>query len=145
MGAFYRPRLMALDRSHVSVGTPSPSCRRLTNATPTADAVSHTKSRAGSGSGSDTDTSRADRPRIRVRNSPPGSRAQSPPPFPTLDEVHDAIPAAGIGISELVKLFRPRVVNRQGEFILLVKQAGKQDAVTKKIFRQAVLDGQAPA
>lgn len=53
-----------------------------------------------------------------------------------------AIPADGIGISELVRIFRPRVVSRQPEFIALVKQAGKQDPASKKIL-QKVGEGQA--
>ena len=32
-----------------------------------------------------------------------------------------------------MKVFKQRVQNRQPDFIALVKQAGKQDAVTKKI------------
>jgi hypothetical protein len=38
-----------------------------------------------------------------------------------------------VGIKDLADLFKPRVLNRQPEFIALVKQAGKQDTATKKI------------
>ena len=97
----------------------------------------------GSGSGSETEAStREGRPKIRLRGSPPtspnGSRAATPsgsrrPPFPTLEEVRAAIPEDGIGIGELVNLFRSRVQGRQGEFIPLVKSAGRQDPTSKKI------------
>ena len=104
----------------------------------------------GSGSTSETEgANREGRPMIRIKNSPPGSpnasragtpsgsRAQSPqrtaPTFPTAEEVRQAIPAEGITITELIKPFRPRIVNRQNEFINLVKAAGKQDSATKKI------------
>lgn len=106
----------------------------------------------GSGSGSDTDTSRTGRPKLRLKASPPASphegrsraaspsgsnsRAQSPQrkAFPTLEELRAAIPPDGIGISDLVKIFKARITSqRQAEFIALVKQAGKQDAASKKI------------
>ena len=119
---------------------------------------SHT---GGSGSGSETDAStREGRPKIRIRNSPPtspngsrtgtpsGSRAQSPQrnkrlPFPTLEEVRAAIPEQGIVIGELVNLFRSRVQGRQGEFIPLVKSAGRQDPSSKKILPKTVAEMQA--
>ena len=107
---------------------------------------------AGSGSGSDTDTSRTGRPKIRLKRSPEGtpngsraaspsgtgSRAQSPQrakasAFPTLEELRASIPEGGIALNELVKIFRARVLSRQGDFIALVKQAGKQDPASKKI------------
>lgn len=109
------------------------------------------RSTGGSGSGSETEAStREGRPKIKLRNSPPtspngsraatpsGSRAQSPQrnkraPFPTLEEVRAAIPADGIGITELVNLFKSRVNGRTGDFIPLVKSAGRQDPVSKKI------------
>lgn len=123
---------------------------------PLADAAkSRRTGTGGSGSGSDTDTSRTGRPKIRLKKSPPGSphegtpnasragspsgtgsRAQSPqrkPVFPTLEEVRAIIPEDGIDIRDLVKVFKQRVVDRQAEFIALVKQAGKQDMGTKKI------------
>lgn len=112
----------------------------------------------GSGSGSETEAStREGRPKIRIRNSPPtspngsrtgtpsGSRAQSPQrnkraPFPTLEEVRAAIPEDGIKITELVDLFRSRVQGRQGDFIPLVKNAGRQDQTTKKIMRKTAAE-----
>lgn len=118
---------------------------------------SHT---AGSGSGSETEAStREGRPKIRIRNSPPtspngsraatpsGSRAQSPQrnkraPFPTLEEVRAAIPAEGIPIGDLVNLFRSRVQGRQGDFIPLVKSAGRQDPTSKKILPKTAAEMQ---
>ncbi|KAK5125740.1 hypothetical protein LTR85_012014 [Meristemomyces frigidus] len=107
---------------------------------------------SGYGSGSDTDTSRAGRTKLRLKNSPPGSphertpnisrpgspsgsRAQSPAPrpFPSLEEVKAAIPAEGVAIGDLVKSFKTRLGGRNGDFIALVKQAGKQDHASKKI------------
>ncbi|KAK5169394.1 transcription factor IIF subunit tfg1 [Saxophila tyrrhenica] len=113
------------------------------------------KRASGYGSGSDTDTSRAGRPKINLKSgavgspvegsrtasrvaspSHPASRTQSPSrePFPTLEEVRAAIPATGIDLKELVRVFRARVGNaNQAAFIGLVKQAGKQDPASKKI------------
>lgn len=55
-------------------------------------------------------------------------------PLPTLEEVKAAIPEEGIAITELVRLFKKRVIgNKTTFFISLVKQAGKQDPVTKMI------------
>ncbi|TKA82047.1 hypothetical protein B0A55_01526 [Friedmanniomyces simplex] len=115
---------------------------------------------SGYGSGSDTDTSRAGRSKLtRPKDRPPGSphhdrtpnpdsrrgsptssRAQSPtrPPgsaltFPALEEVKAAIPKEGVAVGDLVKVFKTRLAGRTAEFIALVKQAGKQEAVTKKI------------
>ncbi|KAK3651266.1 transcription factor IIF subunit tfg1 [Elasticomyces elasticus] len=111
---------------------------------------------SGYGSGSDTDTSRAGRSKIKLKNSPPGSpverntpsgsrrgsptgsRAQSPsrpqaPVFPALEEVKQAIPKEGVAVGDLVKIFKSRLSGRTTDFIALVKQAGKQDNVTKKI------------
>ncbi|KAK4542182.1 hypothetical protein LTR36_007029 [Oleoguttula mirabilis] len=107
---------------------------------------------SGYGSGSDTDTSRAGRTKLRLKNSPPGSphertpnisrpgspsgsRAQSPAPrpFPSLEEVKAAIPMGGVAIGDLVKSFKTRLGGRNGDFIALVKQAGKQDHASKKI------------
>ena len=118
---------------------------------------------SGYGSGSDTDTSRTGRPTIRLKKSPngtpsaPGSRAQSPnrkpvvattaatapatTTFPSLDEIKAAIAPSGMGIADLVKMFKPRVLGRQPEFIALVKQAGKQDKVTKMIMPNMPLVG----
>lgn len=107
---------------------------------------------SGYGSGSDTDTSRTGT-KIKVKASRAGSphepptgskpasntnsRAQSPSTlpsaFPTLDEVKRAIPPEGVGISELVRIFKTRLMGRNPDFINLVKLAGKQDPVTKKI------------
>ena len=45
-----------------------------------------------------------------------------------------AIPEGGIVIGELVKVFKLRVtLQRQAEFIALVKRAGTQDKASKKI------------
>ena len=108
--------------------------------------------RGGYGSGSETDTSRAGgRPKtLKLKNSPPGSpkdrsRTGTPSatggtatpqiPFPTLDEVRAAIPADGIPIKDLVTVFRARIVGTEQtkQFISLVKEAGTQDAATKRI------------
>jgi len=59
-----------------------------------------------------------------------------PPSFPTLDEVKRAIPPEGVGISELVRIFKTRLMGRNPDFINLVKLAGKQDPVTKRIVRK---------
>lgn len=107
---------------------------------------------SGYGSGSETDTSRAGRsqkPRTKTSapgsprdGTPAGSRAQSPsaqlPGFPSLEEVKAAIPEAGISIGELVKLFKGRVSGSENttKFIALVRQAGTQDKMTKKIVPQ---------
>jgi transcription initiation factor TFIIF subunit alpha len=68
--------------------------------------------------------------------TPSASRAGSPAPatLPTLDEVKAAIPKEGIAITTLWKLFKGRVFKEQSHsFISLVKQAGKQDPITKMI------------
>jgi len=69
--------------------------------------------------------------------TPSASRAGSPAPvpLPTLDEVKAALPKEGIAITELVKLFKGRVFGKEKTtfFISLVKQAGKQDPITKMI------------
>jgi len=86
--------------------------------------------------GSPTGSPRRDQtPVSRSRAASPvgGSRAQSPQPFPTLDEVKAAIPAEGVVIGDLVKLFKTRLGGRNGEFIQLVKGAGRQDTGTKRI------------
>lgn len=105
----------------------------------------------GYGSGSETDTSRAARPSQKLRlksqpgsprdgtpsGTPSGSRAGSPDPLPlpTLEEVKAAIPEEGIAISELVQMFKKRVAGKEKTsfFISLVRSAGKQNQVTKKI------------
>ena len=116
----------------------------------TADAAKRIPS--GYGSGSETDTSRAGRPgpKIMIKNSPPGTRpgssqngtpagsraqspARAPQPFPTLDEIRAAIPAGGIVIGELVRRFKPRIGEKGGDFITMVKQVGRQDAASKRI------------
>ncbi|KAK5132687.1 hypothetical protein LTR08_008731 [Meristemomyces frigidus] len=102
-------------------------------------------------SGSDTDTSRTGGPKrtkLWLKNSPPGSpldqrtpnisrpgspagsRAQSPAPpraFPTLEEVKAVIPAEGVAVGDIIKHFKTRLAGRNGEFIALVKMAGRQD------------------
>jgi transcription initiation factor TFIIF subunit alpha len=68
--------------------------------------------------------------------TPSASRAGSPAPatLPTLDEVKAALPEEGIAITTLVKLFKGRVFKEQTPFFIsLVKQAGKQDPITKMI------------
>lgn len=108
--------------------------------------LKHRLGRGGSGSGSESDTSRASgRPKNKLIGSATGtpnrSRAASPaaPPvvkkeFPTLDQVRAAIPVDGIAIKDLVAKFRSQLPQgTQDDFITLVKQAGQQNKVTKKI------------
>lgn len=120
---------------------------------------------AGSGSDTDTSRPgririKHSRPGSPVENrspngsragSPTGSRAQSPKrtapapakvappqpnlPIPTLEDVKAAIPAEGIVLADLVKLFKERVAGKAKtqEFITLVKQVARQDTETKKL------------
>lgn len=103
----------------------------------------------GYGSGSETDSTRRKAKKGLPLKSQPGSprdgtpsgtpsasRAGSPAPatLPTLDEVKAALPEEGIAITTLVKLFKGRVFKEQTPFFIsLVKQAGKQDPITKMI------------
>lgn len=136
----------------------SPSIDGNANSCPADSPKSKRAHSAGYGSGSETDTSRTGRPKLRLKASPPGSphegsragspsgsnsRAQSPSrkTFPTLEEVRAAIPAEGIAISEFMKLFKPRIAaqeQRQADFFALVKQAGRQDPGSKKIYPREV-------
>lgn len=89
------------------------------------------------GSGSDTETER--RPRNLTLNprstpgspgnaTPIGSRAGSPVPMPTADEIRAAIPPAGISIPELIKRFReqvPKTKEGNKAFIQLVLSVAK--------------------
>jgi hypothetical protein len=50
-----------------------------------------------------------------------------------------------VGIKELADLFKPRVLNRQPDFIALVKQAGKQDTATKRIMPKPETTNRSPA
>lgn len=69
------------------------------------------------GSGSDTETERRRTVTLNPRSTPGspgnatpiGSRAGSPVPMPTADEIRAAIPPAGISIPELIKRFREQV------------------------------------
>ncbi|KAI5241593.1 Rap30/74 interaction domain-containing protein [Aureobasidium subglaciale] len=70
------------------------------------------------GSGSDTETERRARPMTLNPRSNPGSpgnatpigsRAGSPVPMPTIEEIKASIPAEGISIPELIKKFREQV------------------------------------
>ena len=103
----------------------------------------------GYGSGSETDSTRRKAKKGLPLKSQPGSprdgtpsgtpsasRAGSPAlaTLPTLDEVKAALPEEGIAITTLVKLFKGRVFKEQTPFFIsLVKQAGKQDPITKMI------------
>jgi len=53
--------------------------------------------------------------------------------FPSLEEVKAAIPTEGVGVKDLVKVFKGRLNGRSEDFIALVKQVGKQDVVSRKL------------
>lgn len=63
----------------------------------------------------------------------PQSEQRKQQSFPTLDEVRAVIPANGIEIKELVRIFKPVARNKQDEFIALIKQAATQNRHTKRI------------
>ncbi|THZ09546.1 Rap30/74 interaction domain-containing protein [Aureobasidium pullulans] len=87
------------------------------------------------GSGSDTETERRARPMTLNPRSTPGSpgaatpigsRAGSPVPMPTADEVKAAIPPAGITISDLIRRFKERVPKENNkDFIKLVSSVAR--------------------
>lgn len=89
----------------------------------------------GAGSGSDTETERRPRnmnlparsiPGSPANATPSGSRAGSPVPMPTSEEIKAAIPPGGISISDLIKRFRDQVPKESnGAFIGLVKSVAK--------------------
>lgn len=84
------------------------------------------------GSGSDTETERRSRPMTLNPRSTPGSpgnatpigsRAGSPVPMPTTDEIKAVIPPGGISIPDLIAKFReqvPRTKDGNRAFIQLV-------------------------
>ncbi|KAH0273763.1 Rap30/74 interaction domain-containing protein, partial [Aureobasidium melanogenum] len=89
------------------------------------------------GSGSDTETERRrttlplnprSTPGSPGNATPLGSRAGSPVPMPTADEIRAAIPPAGISIPELIKRFReqvPKTKEGNKAFIQLVLSVAK--------------------
>jgi transcription initiation factor TFIIF subunit alpha len=95
--------------------------------------------RVGAGSGSDTETERRGPARPMTLNprsnpgspgnaTPIGSRAGSPVPMPTAEEIKAAIPAHGISVAELIRRFResiPKTKEGNSAFISLVKSVAR--------------------
>lgn len=63
--------------------------------------------------------------------SAPASAASPPLPFPTAQEIFNAIPANGISSSELLRQFKNRTVDRRAEFFEIVKSVARLDKATK--------------
>ncbi|KAG9893557.1 Rap30/74 interaction domain-containing protein, partial [Aureobasidium melanogenum] len=102
---------------------------------PSRGATSPMGRHAGSGSDTETERRRTTLP-LNPRSTPGspgnatplGSRAGSPVPMPTADEIRTAIPPAGISIPELIKRFReqvPKTKEGNKAFIQLVLSVAK--------------------
>jgi transcription initiation factor TFIIF subunit alpha len=63
--------------------------------------------------------------------SAPASAASPSLPFPTAQEIFNAIPANGISSSELLRQFKNRTVDRRTEFFEIVKSVARLDKATK--------------
>jgi transcription initiation factor TFIIF subunit alpha len=84
--------------------------------------------------------SRAASPKPSATSAPAPS-VGPPLPFPTAQEIFNAIPANGISSSELLRQFKNRTVDRRVEFFDIVKSVARLDKATKVLLPKA----QAPA
>lgn len=71
----------------------------------------------------------------------PAAPLNPPLPFPTAQEIFNAIPATGISSSDLLRQFKNRTVDRRAEFFEIVKSVARLDKATKVLMPKA----QAPA
>jgi transcription initiation factor TFIIF subunit alpha len=84
--------------------------------------------------------SRATSPKPSATSAPAASLNPSLP-FPTAQEIFNAIPATGISSSDLLRQFKNRTVDRRAEFFEIVKSVARLDKATKVLMPKA----QAPA